>query len=233
MATIVGCLTAIFAFGIVRTEAWLFDFRDGYCISGWQKTKRMCCPSDDILSANTFLQLWKKQPHNDLCTDWRTWAEILNGSVAKDSFIVDYLSQIVIGLCFAFISTLLTVYVSSSANVVSSKDGGILKLPDTKNIHRKVAYYAAGSGIPEVKTILSGFVIRGYLGLHVLFTKAVGLPLSVASGLSLGKEGPMVQIACCIANLTTRLFPKYDTNEAKRREILVDILVPVFEIALF
>jgi chloride channel 3/4/5 len=25
-------------------------------------------------------------------------------------------------------------------------------------------YYAAGSGIPEIKTLLSGFVIRGYLG---------------------------------------------------------------------
>lgn len=29
---------------------------------------------------------------------------------------------------------------------------------------RKVMYFAAGSGIPEIKTLLSGFVIRGYLG---------------------------------------------------------------------
>jgi chloride channel 3/4/5 len=48
---------------------------------------------------------------------------------------------------------------------------------------------AAGSGIPEIKTILSGFVIHGYLGGRTLFTKSVGLALSVASGLSLGKEG--------------------------------------------
>ena len=57
---------------------------------------------------------------------------------------------------------------------------------------RKVMYFAAGSGIPEVKTVLSGFVIHGYLGGWTLFTKAVGLTLSVASGLNLGKEGPMV-----------------------------------------
>ena len=31
-------------------------------------------------------------------------------------------------------------------------------------VPRKVMYYAAGSGIPEIKTLLSGFVIRGYLG---------------------------------------------------------------------
>ena len=29
---------------------------------------------------------------------------------------------------------------------------------------RKVMYFAAGSGIPEIKTLLGGFVIRGYLG---------------------------------------------------------------------
>jgi chloride channel 3/4/5 len=54
----------------------------------------------------------------------------------------------------------------------------------------KVLYTAAGSGIPEVKTILSGFVIHKFLGLKTLLVKAVGLTLSVASGLSLGKEGP-------------------------------------------
>ncbi|KAK7472831.1 hypothetical protein VKT23_000938 [Stygiomarasmius scandens] len=81
-------------------------------------------------------------------------------------------------------------------------------------------YYAAGSGIPEIKTILSGFVIHGYLGGRVLFTKAVGLALSVASGLSLGKEGPFVHIASCIGNIVSRVHSKYENNEAKRREIL-------------
>lgn len=52
---------------------------------------------------------------------------------------------------------------------------------------RKVMYMAGGSGIPELKAILSGFVIRGYLGSWTLFVKAVGLFLAVASGLSLGK----------------------------------------------
>lgn len=79
---------------------------------------------------------------------------------------------------------------------------------------------AAGSGIPEIKTILSGFVIHGYLGGRVLFTKSVGLALSVASGLSLGKEGPFVHIASCIGNIISRYVAKYENNEGKRREIL-------------
>ncbi|CDR39185.1 RHTO0S04e02586g2_1 [Rhodotorula toruloides] len=85
---------------------------------------------------------------------------------------------------------------------------------------RKTLYYAAGSGIPEIKTILSGFVIRGYLGSWTLGVKSVGLALSVASGLSLGKEGPFVHIASCVANIVSRFWRKYDRNEGKRREVL-------------
>jgi len=45
--------------------------------------------------------------------------------------------------------------------------------------------------------------------------------LAVASGLFLGKEGPMVHIACCIGNILTNLFPKYAKNEAKKREVKI------------
>lgn len=68
--------------------------------------------------------------------------------------------------------------------------------------------------------------------------------LAVSAGLSLGKEGPMVHIACCVGesslvvfswftqhlifhqcvsllgNILSYLFPKYGRNEAKKREIL-------------
>jgi chloride channel 3/4/5 len=46
------------------------------------------------------------------------------------------------------------------------------------------------------------------------------LALSVASGLSLGKEGPLVHIGSCVGNIVSRVATKYETNEAKRREIL-------------
>lgn len=82
------------------------------------------------------------------------------------------------------------------------------------------APYACGSGIPEIKTILSGFIIRGYLGKWTLLIKSVGLVLAVGAGLSLGKEGPLVHVACCIGNIMAYCFPKYGYNEAKKREIL-------------
>ena len=72
----------------------------------------------------------------------------------------------------------------------------------------------------QVKTILSGFIIRGYLGKWTLLIKSITSPLAVASNLSLGKEGPLVHVAACCGNIFAYLFPKYGKNEAKKREVL-------------
>ena len=74
--------------------------------------------------------------------------------------------------------------------------------------------------ILQVKTILSGFIIRGYLGKWTLLIKSVTAPLAVGANLSLGKEGPLVHIAACCGNVFAHLFPKYGKNEAKKREVL-------------
>lgn len=83
-----------------------------------------------------------------------------------------------------------------------------------------VYYSAAGSGVAEVRVILSGFVLHGFLGARTLLIKSAGLILSVASGLSIGKEGPFVHIATCVGNIACRMFSKYDNNDGKRREVL-------------
>jgi chloride channel 3/4/5 len=84
----------------------------------------------------------------------------------------------------------------------------------------KSMYMAAGSGIPEIKTILSGFVIPHFLDLKVLIVKAVGATFIVATGACLGKEGPFVHISTCVAWLVAQWFPKYRENGRKLREIL-------------
>ena len=45
-----------------------------------------------------------------------------------------------------------------------------------------------------------GFELPGYFSLHTLACKSIGVILSAASGLSLGKEGPYVHIGTCISN---------------------------------
>lgn len=84
---------------------------------------------------------------------------------------------------------------------------------------RHFAPYAAGSGISEIKCIIGGFVMRGFLGAWTLLIKSIGLPLAIASGLSVGKEGPSVHVAVCTGNVISGFFERYSRNAAKMREI--------------
>ncbi|KAJ4380790.1 hypothetical protein N0V86_004152 [Didymella sp. IMI 355093] len=79
---------------------------------------------------------------------------------------------------------------------------------------------AAGSGIPEIKTILSGFSIPSFLSLKVLVIKAFGAIFAVSTGMCLGKEGPFVHISTCVGYLVGSFFPKYNDNGRKMRELL-------------
>lgn len=72
----------------------------------------------------------------------------------------------------------------------------------------------------QIKTVLSGFVMHGYLGKWTLSIKSLGLVLACSAGLCIGKEGPMVHIGACCGNIVAYVFPKYGKNEAKKREVL-------------
>lgn len=155
-----------------------------------------------------------------------------------DNYWLDFAAFVVWVVCLALMGCLVTLQtrtVISSAISLSTLDENLgaecttsHKDGDTSPLRRfakaverppMIYYPAAGSGVAEVKVILSGFIIRGFLGLKTLVAKTIGLILSVASGLSLGKEGPYVHIATCVGNVACRLFDKY-SNDAKRREIL-------------
>ncbi|GAO50862.1 hypothetical protein G7K_4981-t1 [Saitoella complicata NRRL Y-17804] len=136
---------------------------------------------------------------SEACGEWANWSQSIL-ETGSESF--EYCIYILFAVIFAVSASLLTM------TTASERPSG------------KIFYLAAGSGIPEVKTILSGFVIRGFLGFRTLIVKAVGLTLGVASGLSLGKEGPFVHIACAVGNIFCRLFRKFHFNEGKRRQIL-------------
>lgn len=85
---------------------------------------------------------------------------------------------------------------------------------------RSFARYAAGSGISEIKCILAGFVMKGYLGWWTFFIKSLTLPLIIASGLSVGKEGPSVHVACCVGYLVASLFPRFSRSQGKMRDMI-------------
>ena len=63
---------------------------------------------------------------------------------------------------------------------------------------------AAGSGIPVVKSYLNGNKLVGILRLRTLIAKVLGISCSVAIGLPVGREGPMVHAGAIAASFTAR-----------------------------
>jgi len=86
-----------------------------------------------------------------------------------------------------------------------------------------VAPQAVGSGIPEMKTILRGVVLKEYLTFRTLLAKIIGLIFTLASGLPLGREGPSVHISSIVATLLSRVitsFKSISENESRTYEML-------------
>ncbi|KAI8626832.1 chloride channel [Xylariaceae sp. FL1651] len=127
------------------------------------------------------------------CLGWKPWAAALGIKTAAGKWFIEYFFFLIFSITFAI-------------------GAGFLV--------KEYAIYAKHSGIPEIKTVLGGFVIRRFLGGWTLVTKSLGLCLAVASGMWLGKEGPLVHVACCCANLFIKLFPNINGNEARKREVL-------------
>jgi len=68
------------------------------------------------------------------------------------------------------------------------------------------APFAANSGLPKIKSFLNGTHIRGGLfSLRTFFAKTIGITCVVATGLPLGREGPMVHIGAMVAAQATRV----------------------------
>ncbi|THX42448.1 CLC voltage-gated chloride channel [Aureobasidium pullulans] len=121
------------------------------------------------------------------------------------NIVTEWLSDIKLGHCTT------AFYLNESFCCWGAEEGRLVK---------SYAPYAAGSGISEIKCIIAGFVMKGFLGFWTLLIKSIGLPLAIASGLSVGKEGPSVHYAVCTGNVISRFFDKYRRNAAKTREIL-------------
>ena len=224
LVAVIGVVTALIAYFVDVTEAAIFDLKEGYCENHWYWSRSKCC-------------IGRQQ-----CHSWRTWSEIIESSPI-DKVWIDFIAFVVGCILLSTLSCYITLF---SKTVVPSnvqlapldenlaavrkkkaadddKDDGQVtpSFPSELELPSSLTYFsAAGSGVAEVKVILSGFVLHGYLGVKTLLIKTIALVFAVASGLSLGKEGPYVHIATCVGNILCRLFSKYNSNDGKRREVL-------------
>ncbi|TVY91107.1 H(+)/Cl(-) exchange transporter [Lachnellula willkommii] len=224
LSALVGFLTAVVAYAVDVSEAPFFDWKDGYCHKGFFLSEKRCCPQ------------------GGRCSSWKAWSNYIQIPHVEEQ-VVEFVIFVILVVFFsttACLLTLTTKTVVPSTYQISTLDENLAAIsrkptevevdgttsprsapaPDAELAEPMIYYSAAGSGVAEVRVILSGFVLHGFLGVKTLVIKSAALILSVASGLSLGKEGPFVHIATCIGNIACRLFDKYDRNDAKRREVL-------------
>ncbi|RMZ90704.1 hypothetical protein DV736_g2076, partial [Chaetothyriales sp. CBS 134916] len=231
VAALIGTLTACVAFMVDMAVATVNDWKTGYCKTRVFSNKESCCTSSELL-LNSLAN--KASIGNDgTCTDWHPWR-------------TDYWDQFGIyggwALLFGIISGSVTMTTKTALPAASPGQGDrspMLRAKSTRShgsgdangeplwprqptpsAKGKSMYMAAGSGIPEIKTILSGFVIPHFLSFKVLLVKAVGSIFAVSTGMCLGKEGPFVHISACVSNLVASCLPKYANNDGKLREIL-------------
>lgn len=95
-------------------------------------------------------------------------------------YLLNYLIYIAYGMVFACLAAMTVHYISP---------------------------FAAGSGIPETKSILSGLRIGRFISFKTLLAKVLGLIAGFAAQLSIGKEGPFIHCSVCIANVMMKRIP--------------------------
>lgn len=166
----------------------------------------------------------KLEKYNEETTRLLPWAERIKrfcgyinlrlwSCVVLISFIcclVGIMTDVTAGLCFSqrvkFIETLDRIDVQYVVWIISSI---ILALMSTG-----VCWYfsmeACGSGIPEIKTILSGINFYKYFHLKTFFTKIFGLITAQAAGFFIGFEGPIIHLSTMVAENLLQL-PVYRT----------------------
>ncbi|PNP79255.1 hypothetical protein FNYG_07331 [Fusarium nygamai] len=140
------------------------------------------------------------------CQSWKPWTE---------SYVYAYAIYVGLALVFGIIAGSVTATTKTNLTAVAPE-----KEVRSASPGGKVMYMAAGSGIPEIKTVLSGFCIPHLFDLKVLIVKAIGSIFAVATGMCLGKEGPFVHISACVGYLVTIYIPKYASNQRRLREML-------------
>lgn len=211
----IGCLTAVVAFFVDIATSTVSDYKQGYCKPHPFRSREQCCVVEQPPSVFSDLLLGSV-PRGEDCEAWSTWA-----SPFWPAFII----YVGFALLFGIISASITLTTRSSLPSIQVSDdtdvyGNINTTNQQKSQAGKSMLMAAGSGIPEIKTILSGFVIPGFLSWKVLVVKAVGATFAVSTGMCLGKEGPFVHIATCAGWIVASMFPKYKENGRKMREML-------------
>jgi len=126
------------------------------------------------------------------CPNFVTWGEYFGGETSHHRVVTNFVMYLFWGVVFAATASYFC---------------------------RTYAPYGAGGGINEVKTVVSGQVMKRYFSGWTMFVKSIGVCMSTGSGMVVGKEGPFVHLGSCSADIVGSLFPAYQLG-SRRRELI-------------
>lgn len=231
LIVVVAFFFALIAYFIDKTEVLLVGLKHGYCHTNWLASEVSCCRRASARGR-------RGMRPEALCSDWISWSSYVDDA-PLGNLLVEYVIYVFLTVLLAYLAgritlttkiqgrltnrSVLTLVDLASSFDTSENDFSLntQKSDDQdEESHSLTFFTAAGSGVPEVKTILSGFVIRRFLGTYTLFAKTIALVFAIASGMALGKEGPYVHLATCVGNIASRLFPYINENEYLKKEVL-------------
>ena len=169
----------------------------------------------------------KKQPHNITykigyylhLNNPKEWVFIIFCSILTSLFLV-FLDKLILvsfkkrkiwaNTEYPFLNYFLWV-LTSVISILCATSVGYFISPD-----------ADGSGIPEMKTVLSGVPIYRYFSFNAFIGKSLGIFAAIVSGASVGKVGPYVHLSCliCTRLMKSSYFEKIDKSTSMKTTML-------------
>ena len=130
-----------------------------------------------------------------ILTNWKF--DVSNGLIDEDNWASAFFSYLSISLLYSAITAVLCWHVAE----------------------------AAGSGIAELKAFLNGISLKSVVRVRVMLGKIIGVCFTVASGLPLGKEGPMIHIGAIMGAVLSQgktITFGFDTSWTKFQDFRSD-----------
>lgn len=150
---LVGTLAAV----IDITTDWLGDLKAGHCTNedggAFYLNRAFCCLGYEEESQ---------------CSGWRPWASALHVTSTAGSYIIEW-------FFFATLSVRFPPSTSLVSHLRSINVQQVFFAFCASILVQEFAIHAKHSGIPEIKTVLGGFIIKKFLGVWTLVTKSLGL----------------------------------------------------------
>lgn len=135
-------------------------------------------------------------------------------SIFMCQLILTMLIAFITSICMYIVSSIITFFVSNRVNVVMNlleneqNDAAAYFVKIAVSLAyclisacmvAIIASDARGSGVPFCMAYLNGTNVNQFFKLRILIVKVFSLAFTIASGLTLGKEGPFVHIGACIS----------------------------------